>query len=100
MLALAIGFHGEALAKHKKKSAQSSESTQAEHQQHAEPPRQQGGISRDRAIADAEKRHRAQVLRAEDSVVDGRRVYVLRLMSKTEGRVWTVRVDAESGKEL
>ena len=56
-------------------------------------------ISVDRIVAAAEQRHRAQVVKVEETSVKGRRVYVLRLMSK-EGRVWNIRVDAETGGEL
>jgi hypothetical protein len=54
------------------------------------------GISVDQAIEIAERRYRARVVRAESKEQQGRRVYVLRLLSE-EGRVWTVRVDAETG---
>jgi uncharacterized membrane protein YkoI len=55
-------------------------------------------MSLDQAVAMAEKRHKARVVRAETTSVDGRRVYVLRLLSE-EGRVWTVKVDAATGQE-
>ena len=61
-----------------------------------ENPRQADGVSLDHAIALAERRYNARVVRAEASSYKGRRVYVLRLLSE-EGRVWTVRVDAASG---
>jgi uncharacterized membrane protein YkoI len=50
----------------------------------------------DQAIEIAERRYRARVVRAEPKEQQGRRVYVLRLLSE-EGRVWTVRVDAQTG---
>lgn len=53
-------------------------------------------LSLDRAIAQAEQHFRARVVRANEEDVDGKRVYVLRLLSE-EGRVWTVRIDAQSG---
>ncbi len=53
-------------------------------------------ISMDRAIAMVERRYQARVVRADVSESDGRRLYVLRLLSE-EGRVWTVRMDANSG---
>jgi uncharacterized membrane protein YkoI len=59
-----------------------------------EPPR--SGISLDRAVAMAEQHYKARVVRTSTSDADGRRVYVLRLLSD-QGRVWTVRVDAETG---
>lgn len=62
-----------------------------------EAPRQvEASMSLDQAIALAERRYKARVVRAEASNYKGRRVYVLRLLSE-EGRVWTVRVDASSG---
>jgi uncharacterized membrane protein YkoI len=54
------------------------------------------GVSLDRAVALAEQRYRARVVRAGVSDAEGRRVYVLKLLSD-QGRVWTVRVDAETG---
>lgn len=62
-------------------------------------PKAQSGISKDQAIEEAQRRYKARVVRAEVSEANGRRVYVLRLLSD-EGRVWTVRVDAETGGEL
>jgi uncharacterized membrane protein YkoI len=59
-------------------------------------PGMSGGISMDRAIEMVERQYRARVVRADVSEKNGRRVYVLRLLSE-EGRVWTVRVDAQSG---
>jgi uncharacterized membrane protein YkoI len=64
-----------------------------------EPPGLTSDVSLDRVIEQVEKRHRARVVRYERSESDGRRVYVLRLLSD-EGRVWTVKVDAETGKEF
>lgn len=58
---------------------------------------QQGaGISLDRAVAMAQQQYKARVVRASTEESGGRRVYVLRLLSD-EGRVWTVRVDAQTG---
>lgn len=53
-------------------------------------------LSMDRAVELAEQRYRARVVRAATSEAQGRRVYVLKLLSN-EGRVWTVHVDAETG---
>ena len=58
---------------------------------------QRDGISLDEAIDRAQKRYRARVVRAEQSESGGRVVYVLRLLSDEDGRVFTVRVDAQSG---
>lgn len=60
------------------------------------PPRQ--AISLDQAIAMAEQRHNARVVRASTTETDGRQYHVLRLLSQ-EGRVWTVRIDAVTGQE-
>jgi hypothetical protein len=56
-------------------------------------------LTLDQAIDMAERRFHARVVRAGMDEVDGRRVYVLRMLSE-QGRVWTVRVDAESGQVL
>lgn len=54
-----------------------------------------GALSLDQAVAIAERQYRARVVRA--SVADApHKTYVLRLLS-TEGRVWTVHVDADTG---
>ncbi|MEY2853313.1 MAG: hypothetical protein RL030_445 [Pseudomonadota bacterium] len=77
----------------------SDESKKAERQQERErpaPPRQ--NISLDQAIAMAEQRYKARVVRADTTEADGRRYHVLRLLSQ-EGRVWTVRIDAVTGQE-
>ncbi len=55
------------------------------------------GVSLDEAIDMAQKRYRARVVRADTTENDGRRTYVLRLLSDDDGRVWTVRVDAATG---
>jgi uncharacterized membrane protein YkoI len=46
----------------------------------------------------AERRYNAKVTKVTEIMVDGRRVYELRLLS--EQRIWMIRVDAESGREL
>lgn len=56
-----------------------------------------GDLSMDEAIDRAQKRFRARVVRAEQIEQGGRVVYVLRLLSDEDGRVFTVRVDASSG---
>jgi len=53
-------------------------------------------ISMDEAIDLARRRYNARVVRAEVSERDGRRVYLLRLLSD-DGRVFNVRVDAATG---
>lgn len=64
-----------------------------------QPPRTMAGISMDQAIEIAQRRYKARVVRADVSEAKGRRVYVLRLLSD-QGRVWTVRIDAETGSEI
>ena len=70
-----------------------------DHQGSREPPRMMAGISMDQAIDIAQRRYKARVVRADVSEAKGRRVYVLRLLSD-QGRVWTVRIDAETGSEI
>jgi hypothetical protein len=53
-------------------------------------------LTMDRAVALAEQHYRARVVRAAVSDAGGHKVYVLKLLSE-QGRVWTVRVDAETG---
>jgi len=55
-----------------------------------------GVISLDQAVQEAEHRFRARVVRAGIVEAGGRRLYVLKLLSE-QGRVWTVRIDAETG---
>jgi uncharacterized membrane protein YkoI len=45
----------------------------------------------------AEAQHRAKVVRTDVQDEDGRKVYVLKLLSE-DGRVITVRVDASTGR--
>ena len=55
-----------------------------------------GGISLDEAVRRAERQFHARVVKAETQSVDGRSMYILRLVSD-DGRVFTVRVDAATG---
>jgi Peptidase propeptide and YPEB domain len=55
--------------------------------------------SRNSVIQEAQRRYKAQVVKVTEVTVGGRRAYELRLLSD-QGRVWMVRVDAESGQEL
>ena len=57
---------------------------------------QRAGVSLDEAVRRAEKQFNARVVKAETVTVEGRRTYVLRLVTG-DGRVITVRVDAETG---
>jgi hypothetical protein len=55
------------------------------------------GISLDEAVSRAEQQYRARVVRTEVQDEDGRKVYVLKLLSEN-GRVFTVRIDAATGR--
>ena len=55
------------------------------------------GVSLDEAVSRAERQYKARVVRTEVQDEDGRKVYVLKLR-RAEGRVFTVRVDAQSGR--
>lgn len=55
------------------------------------------GMSLDDAVRMVQERFNARVVRAETHSEGERTVYHLRLMN-SEGKVWTVRVDAESGR--
>jgi uncharacterized membrane protein YkoI len=58
---------------------------------------QHDGISLDEAVRRAEAQFHARVVRTDVVDEDGRKVYVLKLLSEG-GRVITVRVDAASGR--
>lgn len=55
------------------------------------------GISLDEAVRMAEAQYRARVVRTDVQDEDGRKVYVLKLLSEG-GRVITVRIDAATGR--
>lgn len=55
------------------------------------------GISLDEAVSRAERQYRARVVRTDVVDEDGRKVYVLKLLSE-DGRVFTVRIDAATGR--
>jgi hypothetical protein len=60
-----------------------------------------GSKSADRIVQDIERKYKAKVVKdPETREVNGRKVLVLRLYDDKKGRVWEVRVDAETGKEL
>ena len=58
---------------------------------------QRDGISLDEAVRRAEAQYHAKVVRTDVQDEDGRKVYVLKLLSE-DGRVITVRVDAATGR--
>jgi hypothetical protein len=51
-----------------------------------------------RIIEAVQKRYNARVVKVTEITVDGKRAYEFRLLS--DQRVWTVRVNAETGQEL
>jgi uncharacterized membrane protein YkoI len=53
-------------------------------------------VSLDQAVEMAQRQYRAKAVKAETVESGGKRVHQIRLLS-AEGKVWTVRVDAESG---
>jgi hypothetical protein len=55
------------------------------------------GISLDEAVRRAEAQYHAKVVRTDVQDEDGRKVYVLKLLSE-DGRVITVRIDAATGR--
>lgn len=55
------------------------------------------GISLNEAVNRAEQQYRARVVRTDVQDEDGRKVYVLKLLSEN-GRVFTVRIDAATGR--
>jgi peptidase YpeB-like protein len=55
------------------------------------------GISLDQAVRMAESQYNARVVRTDVQDEDGRKVYVLKLLSEG-GRVITVRIDAATGR--
>jgi hypothetical protein len=56
-------------------------------------------LSREEAVAQVQKRYGARVVRTDIADQQGRRLYVLRLLSSA-GKVWVVRVDARTGAEV
>lgn len=55
------------------------------------------GVSLDEAVSRAERQYNARVVRTDVQDEDGRKVYVLKLLSG-DGRVFTVRIDAATGR--
>lgn len=56
-----------------------------------------GGMSLDQAVRMVESQYRARAVRADVVNQGGRRVYEIRLLN-SDGKVWKVRVDAETGR--
>lgn len=64
--------------------------------QRHEPRIEPSAVSLDQAVEMAERRFRAKAIKAETVQSGGKRVHQIRLLS-ADGKVSTVRVDAESG---
>lgn len=58
---------------------------------------QSGGMSLDEAVRMVENRYHARAVKAETVNSGGRRVHEIRLLN-ADGKVWKVRVDAETGR--
>lgn len=69
----------------------------AGHQDRASLFEVRDGISLDEAVSRAQQQYRARVVRTDVQDEDGRKVYVLKLLSD-DGRVFTVRIDAATGR--
>ncbi|HEY5810543.1 MAG TPA: PepSY domain-containing protein [Povalibacter sp.] len=63
----------------------------------AEKPADRPRVSLDQAVNMAESRYRAKAVRAQSGVSGDRLVYNIRLLN-SEGKVWTVQVDAQTGQ--
>jgi|GEM_PF-606878 uncharacterized membrane protein YkoI len=63
----------------------------------SERAEQARGMSLDEAVRTVERRYRARAVKAETVVSGGRRVHEIRLLN-ADGKVWKVRVDAETGR--
>ncbi len=59
-----------------------------------------GGMSLDQAVAMVQAKYDANVMRANTVEENGHTVHYIRLMTKDRSRVWTVRVDATTGREF
>ena len=64
--------------------------------QRNEPRIEPASVSLDQAVEMAQRRFRAKAVKAETVDSGGKKVHQISLLS-AEGKVWTVRVDAESG---
>jgi len=91
--------------KDKKKSAASVAAGQVEPPKKQESPERVAPpksaatvISMDRAVKQVEKKYKGRVVRTDEKQSGGRLVYELKVLS--DERLRTVRIDAETGKEL
>jgi uncharacterized membrane protein YkoI len=60
----------------------------------------QSGMSLGQAVAMVQARYNAKSVRASTIDMNGRSVHEIRLRSADGSRVWTVHVDAASGREI
>jgi uncharacterized membrane protein YkoI len=66
----------------------------------SQPPRELSReLTREQALQLVQQRYAARVVRTEMAEQSGRRVFVFRLLS-AGGKVWSVRIDAQSGAEV
>ncbi|MDQ2639579.1 MAG: hypothetical protein M3Y79_03210 [Pseudomonadota bacterium] len=66
-----------------------------------EPTRPLAGDTTDRIVRQVEARHGAKLMKnPKEREIKGRKVLVLTLLDDRKGRVFEVRVDVETGKEL
>jgi uncharacterized membrane protein YkoI len=65
-----------------------------------EAPRPAQRVSIDRIIEQVERRYKAKVVNKKQVQKGDRLIYELRLLSDGDNKVSTVRVDAETGKEI
>jgi uncharacterized membrane protein YkoI len=82
-----------------KKVTRGGSSESAHQAQREEVARPLAGNSLDKIIAAVQKRHGATVVKSEETTVQGRKAYILRLHYK-DGLIKHIKVDAETGKEL
>jgi len=68
----------------------------------ATPPMlfQAGGMSLDQAVAMVQAKYGARAVRTSSVEQNGRVIHQIRLRSADGSRVWTVQVDAASGREM
>jgi uncharacterized membrane protein YkoI len=60
-------------------------------------PAARGALTLQQAVAIAMRRYDGRVVRAETKIINGRRVYEIRMIDSA-GRVRTIRIDAQTGQ--
>lgn len=63
-------------------------------------PFQSAGMSLEQAVAMVQSRYGARALKFNTVEEEGRQVHYIRLITADKSRVWTVRVDAATGREF